>query len=209
MAGTVAHVNKLPVWIVWGDTPANIGFCGAGDVTVTYTPTWTDSHSHQTGTYLLESYFNGARITVSATISETSVLAINATNTTGSIGLAYPMGEGQGDGTGVNRFQFTKIADVATNSEFIGHKASSIAQKLELIPVHLYAEDPTTETNDNLVIPKAFVRENGETAYSVENDLVIPVTWEALFVPGDAEGESLAWVGITTGTWTATTVAWA
>ncbi len=66
-----------------------------------------------------------------------------------------------------------------------------------------HAGDDTTETDDNLVVPKAFVKENGEMLYSMENNLEIPITFHALFTPGDAQGEALAYLGQTTGTWTA------
>ncbi len=201
MAGAVTYTSKVPVWVVFNTR--NIGLTGSGDVTVTYTPSWSDQTAYQTGTYLLDSYFTGAQCTVSCIISETSpVNTVVDTSDDGYLGDAFPMGEAQNDAA-TERFSLTKIADVATNSQFIGQKASSIAAELILIPMADYADDDTTEVDLNFVVPKAFVKENGEMLYSMENNLEVPITFHALFTPGDSQGESLAYFGQSTGTWTA------
>jgi hypothetical protein len=193
MAGKVTHTNLTPMWAVYNSV--NLGFTNAGDITVTYTPEWRDYKAHQTGSYLLDSWAIGGDLTVQLTISET--------NHEGFWAMAFPLGEEQTATGPIDRFNFTKIADINA-SQFIGNvRASTLAAKLELIPVADYVSD-TTETDNNFVIPKAFVRNNGDFMYSIEKSVEIPVTFQALLNPaGGAEGEAFAWVGKTTGTWTA------
>lgn len=193
-AGTVSKTNMQPVWTVFNGV--NLGFTGEGDVTVTVTPQYSDYMAHQTGNYLLESYFNGARATAQVTIAES--------NEPDNWVVAFSQGEKQDDTTtptAEERFALTKIAD-ATNSTYVARRATSIAQKLELIPVASYV-DATTETATNVVLAKAWVRDVGDILYSLDNGVELACTFEALFDPTAAEGENLAWIGKTTETWTA------
>jgi len=200
MAGAVTYTNVLPVWVVYNSR--NIGFTGAGDVTVSYTPTWSDYKAHQTGNYLLNSYFAGAELTVSCTISETSPVNAAVTDTdSGYLGDAFPMGEAQNIVATDERFSFTKLADVVTNSAYVGQKATDIAQELQLIPVQNYVGSDSTETDENFVVPLAFVKENGEMLYSIDNALEVPITFHALFDPATTYGDALAVMGKLTGTW--------
>ena len=194
MAGTVSNTNKLPVWAVFNGV--NLGFLDEGDVTVTITPSWTDQMAHQTGNYLLDAYFNGARVTASMSMSETAEMDRWED--------AFSFGEKQIDASTPpeERFAMTQIV-TTTNSSFTGARATAVAQKLEFIPVKDYAGSAATETALNLVIQKAFCRDVGDITMSIETGMVLPCTFEGLFDPTALEGENLFWIGKTTETWTA------
>lgn len=199
MAGTLANTNKVPVWVCFGTAGAevNLGFCNPGDITLTVNEEWSEQMFHQTGTYLNDAYFNGARATVTCELAETESLDTWA--------AAFGFGEKQEDAaTPPNtRFAFNTIDTV--NAQFdIGTKASTLAKSLLLIPQAVYVT-ASTENADNIVLPKAWVRNVGDILFSVENNCVLPVTFEALFDASSTTGGNLLFRGkkTATGAWAA------
>lgn len=195
MAEIIANTNRIPMWVVWSSQ--NLGWCGAGDITVTYTPNWSDQTQHQAGSYVVDSWFTGATITAQVTISEVNEEAILA--------VVFPAGEEQNDTTD-DRFAMTKIADMTTESSYAGVlRASTLAAKLEFWPV-AGSTFATVETNNNFSIGNAFSKETDSWLYGIESNMEIATTFHGILDSTATEGENLAWIGKTTGTWTAGSV---
>ena len=190
MAGTVSNTNKVPVWVTFNDV--NLGFCNPGDVVLTVTPSWVDMKFHQTGDYLVDSVFNGARATVKCEFAEIENLAVWL--------VAFGFGDSQVDTATppLARFAFNTIDAVVSNWD-IAMKATSIDAALVLIPETQYVT-ATTETNDDIVIPQAFCRDVGDILFSTENNQGLSCTFEALMDPTKTDGSNLLFRGALTPT---------
>jgi hypothetical protein len=196
MAGTVSLTNIAPVWPVWNDTL--LGFIDTGGATLNVTSEWSEIQSSQTGTYLLDAVFNGARLTVAFSLMQFDDADIQA--------VAWPFGESQVEESTppLERFAFTKAAE-ATAGDYVGNRLSNYVQELKLIPVTLYSA-PGTDTGQQVIIPKAWCRETGEVAYSETDKKVVACTFEAQFDPDATLGTNLGFIGLEDevgGTWTA------
>lgn len=193
MPGTVSYTNNEPMWIVYNSTL--LGFCGEGDVTLSIKGEWVDKLSHQTGNYLLDAFWKGERATVTADFSEVD----NWDNWA----VAFPIGEKQEDTDTPPNNRIVSNSSTA-NTPYIGARAESHDAKLILRPVALYV-DASTETVRDVVLPKAFVREMGDVVYSIDNEELLPITWEALFDPDASSGAHLWFRGLetATGAWSA------
>ncbi len=197
--GTVSNTNMRPVWVVYNSVV--VGLCEEEDITLRVDPTWHDHTYHQTGNWLPEAHFGGARITVSATFSE--VLEMDNWE------AAFEFGEKQKEESTpeTERFSFSRIANDATGAH-VGLAASAIAKELRLIPLSS-GNAPTTDVQNQIVINKVFSRNAVEVAMSTSSGMALPLEFEALFDPaaaGAAEGEHIAIVGKIVpdaGTWVA------
>ena len=191
MAGTVSNTNKVPVWVCFNDT--NLGFCNPGDITLTITSSWSDMKFHQTGDYLVDAIFRGARATVQCEFAEIENLDTWV--------VAFGFGQKQEDtSTPPNeRFAFNTIDAVASQWD-IATKATSIDANLVLIPQVSYV-NATTETDDDIVIPCAFSRDVGDILFSSENNQGLACTFEALLDPTQTDGSNLLYRVRDTGTW--------
>ena len=193
MPGTVSYTNNEPMWIVYNDVL--LGFAGEGDVTLSIKGEWVDKTSHQTGSYLLDSFWKGERCTVTADIAEVDNWA--------NWSVAFPIGEKQVDAATPPADRYVSNSSTA-NTPYITARAEAHDYQLVLRPVAQYV-DATTEKTRDIMIPKAFVREIGDIIYSIDNAEVLPITWEAMFNPSASAGAHL-WVR---GLETATAGAWA
>ena len=191
--GTLSNTNKVPVWVVYNDVA--LGYTEPGDITLTITQDWTDQTFHQTGSYLMDAYLKGHRATVQCSLSETENVDMWE--------VAFAGGEEQNDTSSppLERFALGDKVEQALGY-FIGRKASTGAKELKLIPVSQYTT-ASTHTGDDIVIPKAWCRSVGDIVYSIDNNVALPCTFEAIFDPTDSTGMGLLFRGILTGTWTA------
>ena len=192
MAGTVSNTNIIPVWVCFKGV--NLGFCNPGDVVLTVTPNWQETLFYQSGNYLMDASFNGAKVTVKCEFAEVEEPDLWL--------AAFGFGDKQTDSGGSNpeRFAFNTIDTVASQWD-IGIKATAIAGILALLPETTYA-DATTYGNDDIYIPKAFCREVGDILFSTENNQGLSCTFEGLLQPTDSSGVNLLIRGKLTGTGT-------
>lgn len=191
MPGTVSNTNQVPVWVVANNI--NLGFCNSGDVTVKVTPNWADMTTHQTGEYLVDASFAGAKVEVMCNFAETESLDVWA--------RAFCFGEKQEDATSppYERFAFNSIDATAAQWD-IGTRATSKDFELTLIPQASYSA-PGTQGDDDLVVPYAFCRNVGDVLFSVENNQGLECTFEGLLGPTVTTGINLLYRGRFTGTW--------
>lgn len=191
--GTIGNTNKVPVWVVYNDVA--LGYCEAGDITLTVTPDWTEQMFHQTGSNLMDAYLKGHRVTVQCSLAETENVD--------TWEVAFLGGEEQNDTSSppLERFVLGDKTEWAAGT-FIGRKATAVAKELKLIPVSAYTT-ASTHTGDDIVIPKAFCRTVGDIQYSIDNDCALACTFEALFDATDANGAGLLYRGVSAGTWSA------
>ena len=191
--GTNANTNKEPVWCVFNGVV--LGFVEEGDVTVTPTMDWVDRRFHQTGTFILDSYFNGMQLDIQVTIAE----VLNVDNWV----VAFLQGQRQQDTSTPTkkRFAFSTIAD-PTLGLHVGKKATDEAAELKLIP-GASGSVPSTETDRDFFIPKAFCRNVGDILFSVSANQSLPLTFSVLYDHTKTDGTNFAIFGREAGTWAA------
>lgn len=67
-AGDITKTNHEPVWLIYNATC--LGLIDAGQVTVSFTDSWVNQMSHQTGDAVLDAYFKPGSPTIKVKISK-------------------------------------------------------------------------------------------------------------------------------------------
>ena len=192
----ITKVNREPVWVAHNDVI--LGYANEGDVTVTITSDWVPQTFAQTGTYIVDDFFNGAQCTIQTSIAQ--VLDYDKWV------IAFPYGRKQDDSqtpTPENRFVFVDGTETDTGLH-VGQKASTFAAQLRIMPASS-GSAPTTETARDFWAHRAYVKEVGPILFGNTGPQSLDVTFHVLYDPdvtATTESEHFVVFGKETEVWT-------
>ncbi len=195
MPGTVNYQNHEPVWVAFNDV--NLGLCAEGDITVTVPREWVFQNSHQTGGAAIDAYFKGGTPTVQCNFIEI--------NNWDMWEIAFPVGEKQRDSATPPAARGVGL-DLASSvlGRYVGHHATTYAQRLVLIPEQLYTAS-SAQTVRDWFFPKAFCSNVGDVLFGVDSPNALNLTFSVLFDPSNQDGGNQFGRGLRTpssGSWT-------
>ncbi len=187
-------MNHVPAWVLFNDVL--LGFTNEGDISISMNQEWVSQTVAQAGANEVQAYNKGGTPTISVELAE----IYNWDNWI----VAFPNAEKQADDATPPA---NRIAghSATTTTEYIGQKATSVAQNLVIRPAVDYT-DETTETANDFLIPLAYCSSVGDIPFGVDTPMVLPLEFRALFDPAATLGANQWIYGMdadATGTWAA------
>lgn len=155
---------------------ANVSYNGndlghiQGGVTITYAPEYHDVQVDKYGNSVAEKVLIGENLTVECNLAESTV-------TNYLIGIPASTSAGGGDR--------------ATIGRQAGRRMSTDAKQLVIHPI----ENGATDYSDDVVIHKAIASADMESAFEVDGERLIPVTFQAMIDETKTDGNLLGHIG--------------
>lgn len=185
MPGTGSNAAHRPVWVIFNNTV--LGYTAEGEITARMQETWVDQVAHQTGAQPINAYHKGGNVEIDVNLIEVDNWDLWP--------IAFPVGTKQQDTATPLNTRFTAYGTSAGN--FIGTKASSVAAQLVLRPQDAYTT-VSAETQYDLVIPLAFVKNVGDIPFGIDVPNQLALTFGALLDATQTDGSNSWFRGLET-----------
>lgn len=200
--GDVTLTNKEPCYVIYDDSV--MGLSETGDATIAITSDWTERTFQQTGSFPVEKYFNGAQVTLTATISE---ILHNAAGTTVNPNWlrVFPWATVMDTSDPYQRVVFSRGNVSPLTGIHIGQKGTDLAVAWKVVSqeaVNSYATTPA-HTDRDFTIHQGLCTSVDGISFGNEAQ-VFSITVEGLYDPAvstPGEGQQFATYGQVNGIW--------